>query len=182
MQVLVPADALSVGPCLSAALASERPVYLRIGKKGEPLVYQTPPEVALGGSVRRRSGTDAVILSCGPLLASALAAAALLETQGVDCGVIDCYSVKPLDVGALRRACEEASLLVSLEEHSTVGGFGSAVAEWLASPGSPPVRLLRLGGPDAFLHETSTQATARSRFGIQPEQIAQSVAKALSRI
>lgn len=182
MQVLAPADSNELISCLGVVVSSDKATYLRIGKKGEPLVYDAPPKVALGSSISHRKGRDVAILSCGTLLSSALEAAELLSTKGIQCSVTSCYSVKPLDEGLLTKVAGEAKLLVSLEEHSVVGGFGSAVSEWLTQPGQTAKPLLRLGTKDAFIHTTSTQQSARELFGLLPWQIAERIESTLKDI
>lgn len=182
MQVLAPADSNELVSCLNAAITSDKATYLRIGKKGEPLVYEAPPKVRLGSSLSHRKGRDVAILSCGTLLSSALEASELLGAKGIQCSVTSCYSVKPMDESTVREKAKESRLLVSLEEHSVVGGFGSAVAELLSSPGEVAKPLLRLGTADEFLHETSTQPSAREHFGLLPHQIAESIEKALKQL
>lgn len=175
MQVLAPADSYELVSCLGAAIRSDKASYIRIGKKGEPLVYSEAPEVKVGGSIIHREKGEIAILSCGTMLSSALEAADALAAKGIRCSVTSCYSVKPLDEGLLRRRSSESRLIVSLEEHSVVGGFGSAVAEWMTVPGRYGPPLLRLGTSDSFIHETSTQTSARERFGLLPDQIAKQI-------
>lgn len=175
MQVLAPADSFELESILGVAIRSAQPSYIRIGKKGEPLVYEKAPEVDIGGSIRHGEGEDVALLSCGTLLSQALEAADSLRKNGVSCSVTSFYSVKPMDEAALECLAKRSRLLVSLEEHSVVGGFGSSVAEWLSSPGRPTVPLLRLGTADEFVHETSTQTSARRQFGLMPDQIANKI-------
>jgi len=182
MQVLAPADSNELISCMGVALDSTKPSYIRIGKKGEPLVYDKPPVVEIGGSISHRGKGEIALLSCGTLLSQSLEVADLLKESGVTCSVESHYSVKPLDTRALQVQAESSKLLVSIEEHSIVGGFGSAVAEWLSEPGRPQVPLLRLGTSDDFVHETSTQASARAAFGLEPGAMADKILDTLKKI
>ena len=107
------------------------------------------------------------------MLPTALAAADLLAAQGTAPVVFSCASVKPLDTATLARVFADHEAVVTLEEHGLIGGFGSAVAEWLADQPCPPrARLLRAGTADRFLHEPGEQDHARATYGLTPGDIA----------
>lgn len=179
LALVCPADPWEVRAALRAALRRPGPVYLRLGKKGEPSVHAAPPEFEIGRAIVLRRGGDVGLLATGNLVAEALAAAALLDAQGIHSTVLDVHTVKPLDGDALRMVFSGARLAVTLEEHSRVGGLGSAVAEWLADHGPFPARLLRLGLPDEFLRQAGSQAFARRRFGLDAAGVAGAVADRL---
>ena len=95
--------------------------------------------------------------------------------------LVSMHTVKPLDESLVREVFATARLVVTMEEHSIVGGLGGAVAEWLADHGPFPARLVRIGTPDSFLHETGDQTCARRRVGLDPEAIVQRVRSAYPR-
>jgi len=176
MIVLCPADAAEVRCAVAAALAQAGPVYLRLGKKGEPAVHQTSPRFVVGRGIVLREGRDACLLGLGPMVATALEAAALLEAAGLSARVVSMHTVKPLDEELLAEAFRRFRLVAVVEEHSRIGGLAGAVAEWLAAQFPPPPgRLVAFGVPDAFFHEAGGQEYARQRCGLTPVQIAQSL-------
>ncbi len=185
MSVVCPGDAMEVRGALRAALAHDGPVYLRLGKKNEPVIHEQVPELRIGQSIRLQDGDDVALLSTGNLLPQALAAAELLGSQGLAVRVESFHSVKPLDEPCLRDAFARCRVVATIEEHSRLGGLGGAVAEWLADQWladqtTARARLVRVGCDDVFLHEAGSQTYARQQLGLTPEGIARSVSGALS--
>jgi transketolase len=172
MTILCPGDSWEVKLALKEALKLNRPVYIRIGKKGEPVVHAQAPDFKIGKGIVLRSGRDACLLSTGNLLPIAMAAASEIEKRGRSCQVVSFHTVKPLDEALLGDAFQRFPVVATLEEHSRVGGLGSGVAEWLVDRAPQPGRLLRLGIDDVFLHEACDQDTARAKFGLTPSAVA----------
>jgi transketolase len=172
MNVLAPADAPELRSALRWAFAQSQPAYLRIGKKGEPILTEETPFMA-GRWQRLRSGSDVTLLACGTILGEVLAAAELLAKKNIQATVWNCASVKPLDLEALNNL--GSAPVFAIEEHSVLGGFGSAVAEFLSCQKNPP-RLMRFGIPDEFLHDCGEQEEARSHCGIDAESLARRIA------
>ncbi len=175
MRVHAPADAPELRHILRETFRQDAPAYLRIGKKGEPVLtantaYQLDRWQCL------RVGGDVIILSCGTILAEVLAAADLLSARGIQTAVWNCASIKPLDIEFL--ATLPMVPIFTVEEHSVLAGFGSAVAEVLAELPAAP-RLRRLGIPDTFLHDTGEQYESRAHCGIDAEGIVRSLEAAL---
>ncbi len=182
LQVLAPADAMELRSCLRAALSSDNPTYIRIGKKGEPVLHDAQPAFAFGQWPRFRTGSSLALLSTGNMLPTALAVADQLAASGHAATVYNCASVKPLDPAALSAAFAHP-LVATLEEHAHTGGFGAAVAEWLADAyPRPTARLLRFATADHFLHDCGEQDHARAHFGLNPEAILQKLSSALASI
>ncbi len=174
MTVLCPADALETRKALQEALKQNGPVYIRLGKKGEPAVHQTEPEFTIGKALVVREGSDVCFLGCGTLLAAALQAAEKLHEENISVQVVSFHTVKPLDEEFLSRTFENFKLVATVEEHSVVGGFGSAVAEWASDHAcKKQARLLRFGTADEFIHEAGNKEHALSYFGLTSENIAQ---------
>lgn len=146
--VLVPADSASVR-VLTKMMASEYgPFYMRIARSKTAMVYDEPPDLAPGRAIVVRDGSDCTIAACGITLSMALRAAEDLQRQGTSCRVLDAFSVKPVDGGALERAARETGGILTCEEHNIYGGMGSAVAESVCQ--TYPVPVHRLGVDDAF--------------------------------
>jgi transketolase len=175
MSVVCPGDPLEVRSTLAAAVKHAGPVYLRLGKKGEPVVHASRPELKIGRGIPVRDGGRAVLLINGTLLPIAIEAAALLAEQQLDVAVVSVPTVKPLDEELLNRAFADFQLVVTIEEHGLIGGFGSAVAEWLVDRREPlrtRADFLRLGTADHFLHEAGDEHHARRHFGLDAASIA----------
>lgn len=172
MNVLAPADAPELRSAMRWAFAQNQPAYLRIGKKGEPVITE---EVAFtaGRWQCLRTGSSATLLACGTILSEVLAAADLLAKDNIQAAVWNCASVKPLDFDTLSHL--SSSPVFSIEEHSVLGGFGSAVAEFLSARKNPP-RLIRLGIPDEFLHDCGEQEEARVYCGLDAASLARRIA------
>ena len=179
MSVLAPADPLEVRGALRAALKHAGPSYIRMGKKGEPNIHREVPPVEIGHSLVVRDGVDVCLLAVGVMLPDALAAAESLAKRGVSARVVSVVSVKPLDESLLKESFARFPVVVSIEEHSLIGGYGAALAEWSVDNGPFAARLLRMGTADRFPHEAGETAHARALNGLTAEKIVERVIKAL---
>ena len=178
MAVVCPGDPVEVRLALRAAAHHPGPVYLRLGKKGEPIVHEEEPEFAIGRSIKVREGRDVCLLATGNLLPMALEAGRALAEAGVSARVVSYHTVKPLDEAMLAEAFADYPLVVTIEEHSLLGGLGGAVAEWLVDHPAA-ARLLRIGTGDFFLHEAGGQGYVRQRHGLAADMIAARVRQTL---
>ncbi len=173
MTVLCPADATEVRLSLAAVLNQPGPAYIRVGKKGEPAVHTSEPAFAIGKGITVRDGSDVCILGMGNMVAVAMEAADALASAGVSARVVSMHTVKPLGEQLLHETFGKFAAVAVVEEHSRIGGLGSAVAEWLATQRIAPVgRLLSFAAPDEFLCQAGDQDDARKRFGLAPDAIA----------
>lgn len=178
MRVLAPCDASELRQALHEVLKDDSPTYIRIGKKGEADIHPSPPNLKLGKVLVVRPGTDVALLCAGNMMADTLKAADLLAASGISAEVVSFHTVKPLDADYLQRAALRFKLLVTVEEHSRIGGFGSAVAEWrMAQPRN--VAQLGFGTDDVFMHEVGSQAYARKKYGLTADNIAATTLAAL---
>jgi transketolase len=171
LAVIAPADPVEVRLALRAALRHPDPVYIRIGKKGEPVVHATEPEFVIGRAIPMRAGEDICLLSTGVMLPTAMATAEALGQQGRSTAVYSVHTVKPLDDEMLRTAFEQFRIVATIEEHSVLGGLGGSVAEWSAALPGKRARLIRFGTRDEFLHETAETEEAREHYGLTPASI-----------
>lgn len=175
MTVVCPADPVEVRLAMKAALSLDGPCYLRLGKKGEPVVHDRDPDFVIGKSLPVRDGDDVCVLSTGAILPVVLEARDLLQAKNISVRVESFHTVKPLDETCLTRVMESYNLVVTVEEHSVIAGLGSAIAEWYVDqPASltHATKLLRIGTPDAFLHESTHYDTARAKCGLTAANIA----------
>ena len=181
MVVICPGDAFEVRGALRAAMQQDRPVYIRMGKKGEPVVHKGPiADFAIGKAITIEEGSDVCLLSTGNMLPEAVEAAHALKDKGLSAEVVSFHTVKPLDEACLKDAFARFKLVATLEEHSLIGGFGAAVSEWLADTETQPKRFLRFGTPDAFFKKSGEQEYAREVLGLTGHQIGEKVVHALS--
>ncbi len=178
MRVLAPCDASELRQALHEVLKDDSPTYIRIGKKGEADIHATLPDLKLGKVLVIRPGADVALLCAGNMMADTLKAADLLAASGISAEVVSFHTVKPLDADYLQQAASRFKLLVTVEEHSRIGGFGSAVAEWrMAQPRN--VAQLGFGTEDVFMHEVGSQAYARKKYGLTADNIAATTLAAL---
>ena len=176
MTVLCPGDSLEVRACLRVAVQESGPVYMRIGKKGEPVVHKQVPDVVIGKCIVVKKGSLVCLLNSGHTLPLALEAAARLESLEISTEVASFHTVKPLDQDYLRRAFAGFQVVATVEEHSILGGLGGSVAEWLSEQENVKARFMRFGTPDEFVHTAGDQAYARNSFGLTSDNIASKIA------
>ena len=148
MRVLVPADYAAAAAAIRLAATTPGPFYVRMGRASVPCVYADGVELELGRSYVLREGSDVTIVACGVEVEQAMKAAVELEAQGISAEVIDAFSVKPLDAETIVASVSKTGCVVTAEEHSIVGGLGSAVAELLASRHPAPIEFV--GMKDCF--------------------------------
>lgn len=171
MTVVVPCDPHEARAATTAAHALGHPVYIRLGKNGEPPLGTDAHPFTLGKATVLREGGDVAVIGCGPILKLALEAAALLADQGLACRVVDMHTVKPIDQAAVVETARGVKALATLEEHTVIGGLGSAVAEVLAENGCA-LAFRRFGIPDAFTVRVGKQAHLFDHHGLTAPALA----------
>jgi transketolase len=175
MRVYSPADAMECRAAVDEILADPSPAYLRLGKNKEPLMHDAPPDLSKGGPVVVRDGTDVTVLVAGPIIVQALEVAEQLAGSGISVRVVSCPVIKPLNAEGVRAAAEGTAGIVTLEEHTLLGGFGSAVLEAFAVRGwRTPI--LPLGLEDRATHIIGGQEWLRERAGLSTGHVRDSVA------
>jgi transketolase len=181
MTVVCPGDPWEVRLALRASLQQKGPVFLRLGKKGEPAIHPQAPNFTIGRALIVKPGSRVCLLSNGHILSLTMKTAELLEQKGVSVQVVSFHTVKPLDTDFLRNAFAQFPLVVTVEDHSVQGGLGGSVAEWLADNPSP-ARLCRMGTPDDFLMDAVDNESAREQFGLSPNAMAARILSVLDGI
>ena len=169
MTVIVPADAVEARQAVAVAAAHQGPVYLRLGRLATPQVNADDYTFRLRHGVLLRPGRDLVIFANGMMVAAALDAAALLSAEGIETAVANIHTVKPLDKEFIINLAASCRAVLTVEEHSIIGGLGSAVAEVLAE--ECPVPLTRIGIADTF-GQSGKPGELLAAYGLTPEQIA----------
>ncbi|MBP89479.1 MAG: transketolase [Planctomycetaceae bacterium] len=182
MAVVCPGDAVETRAALKAAIACEHGVYVRLGKKGEPEVHSGDIDFELGKAIVLAKGKQVTLVSTGNMLPVAVEAADLLQADGIEAGVASMHTVKPLDTGFLNQAFASCEVVVTVEEHSAIGGLGGAVAEWLSEQEVAGAKLLRIGTADHFLHEAGNQQHARECYQIDAASIVERILSLESRL
>jgi transketolase len=150
-----------------------------LGKAGEPVVHQSPIDFELGKAIQMREGRDATLISTGGILQNVVRAAELLEKEGIETRVLSMHTLKPLDAEAVLAAARETCAIFTIEEHSVLGGLGSAVAEVLAEADGIKVPFKRLGVPSGFSPHIGSQEYMQECHGLTDAGIAKSVASAM---
>ena len=148
MTVLNPADYVEAGQVLRAAVKMEGPVYMRFGRLAIPTIFDSTYRFEIGKGVQLTEGTDVTLIATGLLVGEAIKAAELLKNEGISVRVINMATIKPLDKEIVAKAAAETGLIVTAEEHSIIGGLGSAVAEAVCE--STPVPVVRVGVEDEY--------------------------------
>lgn len=178
MRVLVPADYASAKAAIRLAASTPGPVYVRMGRASVPCVYDEGAQFELGRANVLREGSDVTIAACGVEIDEALKAAGMLAEEGVSAEVVDVFSIKPIDEERILASVRKTGCAVTAEEHSIIGGLGSAVAEVLAE--NHPAPLVRVGMRDCF-GTSGEMAELMREFGLDAESIAAAAKAAIAR-
>ena len=147
--VIAPADGPQLAAAIKATVTHPQPIYFRIGRGQEPVVYPAEVRFALGKGVVHYEGDALTVIACGTMVRPAIEAVGALRAAGRSVGLIDMPTIKPIDRDAILAAASRARCLLTVEEHNVLGGLGGAVAEVLADAGMP-ARLVRHGIPDEY--------------------------------
>jgi transketolase len=152
MTVISPADCTEIVKTVEATMNYAAPVYIRLGG-GVPhsVVYREDYEFVIGKAITLAEGSDLAIIATGSMVATALEVAQNLDELGISASVTNMHTIKPLDTSSLDRIAEQTKMIFTLEEHSVLGGLGSAVCEYVADSDNPP-RVVRIGVEDYYPH------------------------------
>lgn len=164
LQIITPASPMEVEKTTVATYEHDGPVYIRLGTNREPEIYQGGYKFQIGKAVTLREGTDLTIISMGTLLADVINVAEQVGKEGIGARVINMHTIKPLDCETIIKAVEETGRIIAIEDHSIIGGLGSAVAETIAEYGKP-VKFVRMG-LQGFSQGYGTYEEIRNRNGI----------------
>jgi transketolase len=174
MTVVAPGDTVEARLATRAILEQPGPCYLRLGKAGEATVHKLPPVFRIGRAIVVQDGSDVTLVSTGGILANVVQAAESLANDGIRARVLSMHTLKPLDRVAMLDAASATGAIVTVEEHSLIGGLGSAVAEVLAELGPRGTRFRSLAIPNYFA-SIGSQDHLRKEYGLTPEAISRSV-------
>jgi len=175
MTVVCAADRLEVQLALQEAVTMNSPVYIRIGKKNEPDIHLDMVDFSIGKGISLQEGKEICLLATGNMVYSALETAKILKQSNIDAQVVSMHTVKPLDHALLSQCFKEKKLIVTLEEHNHIGGFGSAISEWFVDNAEQYVKILRFATPDEFISGAVSQNDAREKLKLTPEAISEKI-------
>lgn len=176
MIVIVPADGIETEQVIRTIASHYGPVYVRLGRVKVPVVMPEDYRFQIGKAYAFHIGKDANIIAAGIMVSAALEAREMLKDVGIDAGVINMSTVKPLDEDMLLKAAEASSLIVTAEEHSIIGGLGGAVSEFLSE--RKPVKVKRIGVRDEFGRSGKPDELLKF-YGLTAEDIARSIQTSL---
>ena len=169
MVVINPADDVEAKAAVQAAYEHAGPVYLRFGRAAVPVINDNPEyKFELGKAVTLKEGTDVTIIASGLPVSESLAAAEKLAADGINAAVINMHTIKPLDETAVVEAASKTGKIVTVEEHSVIGGLGSAVCDVVAQ--KAPARVLKIGVNDVY-GESGPAAELIKKYGLDAESI-----------
>ncbi|MHC1694469.1 MAG: transketolase family protein [Eubacteriales bacterium] len=177
MVVLNPADAVEARSVVEAALKHYGPVYMRFGRLNVPVLFDSSYKFEIGKGTQMAEGKDVTIVATGIMTSIALEARELLKNEGIDAAVINMASIKPIDDAILAAAASKTGAIVTAEEHSIIGGLGSAVAESVSQ--SVPVPVLRVGMEDVF-GKSGKAEELLEEFGLTAKNIASKAKQAIA--
>lgn len=176
MTVIVPADGFETKQVIEAVAKFEGPVYVRLGRAKTKAVMPEGYNFTIGKAHIFGIGKDATIIANGIMVAEALKAKEMLKDDGIDVGVVNMSTVKPLDTDTLMQCARTSKLIITAEEHSIIGGLGGAVAEFVSE--NSPVRVLKIGTKDTFGF-SGPSGELLKLFGLTALDIANSIRQAL---
>ena len=179
MTVIVPADAGEAASFVKLIAEYDGPVYLRLNRSATQAVSQAGEHLQIGRGIVRRQGKDITIIACGSMVGRSLQAADILADRGVHASVLDMHTVKPLDNELILRMVGETGAVVTAEEHTVIGGLGSAVAELLAQ--EMPVPQARIGIKDTFACTGPDPETIMDAYGMGIKDIANAAWRVLEK-
>lgn len=179
MVILNPCDHYEMQKAVAAAAAWQGPVYLRLGRLAvESVTHDREDAFEIGKGITLKDGTDVTIIATGLMVQEALKAAESLAGQGISARVIDMHTIKPLDTDLVEKAAKETGKIVTVEEHSVVGGLGEAVASYLSE--HCPVTVKKIGVQDCFGH-SGPAVELLKEFGLSAENIQAAVKEVLGK-
>ncbi|HSH35946.1 transketolase family protein [Schnuerera sp.] len=168
MIVLNPADAVETKQCIYKAVEYDGPVYIRLGRSKVPVLFDNNYRFEIGKGVELKEGKDVTIIATGIMVEKALTAAEELDKEGISARVINISTIKPIDKDIIIKAANETKGIVTVEEHSIIGGLGSAVAEVLVE--NKPTYMERIGTEDTF-GESGDGNLLLDKYGLNVENI-----------
>ncbi len=177
MTIINPADDTEARLAVRAAIDHDGPVYMRFGRLAVPVIFGDDYNFEIGKGVQLKDGSDVTIVATGLMVNEALQAYELLANEGISARIINIHTIKPLDKDIIIKAARETGAIVTAEEHSVIGGLGSAVSEAVSE--EYPVPVVKLGVYDTFGH-SGPAPKLLDEFGLRAVNIVEKAKKAIS--
>ncbi len=174
MTVMSPSDDIEAKWAVKAASKINGPVYIRFGRAATPQIYDETQKFEIGKAIQFGEGKSATVFATGIMVAEALKAQEELSKEGIDIRVVDIHTIKPIDKEMIIKCAKETEKLISIEEHSIIGGLGSAISEVLVE--NYPAKLVRMGMKDCF-GKSGSAGELLKYFGLTSKEIAEEVRK-----
>ena len=178
MTVINPADATEARAAVMAALELDGPAYIRFGRLAVPVIFDESYNFEIGKGVELREGNDVTIVATGLMVNEALQAYDILKAEGINARIINIHTIKPLDEEIIIKAAKETGAIVTAEEHSVIGGLGSAVCDVTAE--NCPVPVVKVGVYDTF-GKSGAADVLLDEFGLRAKDIAEAAKKAIAK-
>ena len=178
MTVIVPADSVEAAAAVKAAAEYKGPVYIRLGRSKVETIFDENYKFRIGKGTVVKEGTDVTLFACGIMVETALKAAEILASDGINAAVVNLSTIKPLDTALIVKMAEETKAAVTCEEHTILGGLGSAVAEVLVE--NCPIPMERVGVEDKF-GQSGLPDELLKAYGLTAEKIAEKAKAAIAR-
>lgn len=178
MTVVAPSDPVATAKVVHAVADFFGPVYIRLGRQPTPILYGDDLKLELGKAITVREGLDVTLVAVGNMVCRALEAAKILAEEEVAARVLDMHTIKPIDIAALAKAARETGCIVTVEDHSVLGGLGGAVAEVVGA--EHPVPVVRLGLQDTFAQSGEPDQLLEF-YGLTAQHIAAAARHAMKR-
>ncbi len=171
MIVIAPGDPVETALATRAVAKWPGPCYMRLGKAQEPVVHKTSPDFQIGKAIVVREGGDVTLITTGGILFNTVQAAERLAQQGIQSRLLSMHTLKPLDTEVVLAAARQTKAIITVEEHSLIGGLGSAVAEVLAELSDSCIAFRRIGIKDEFCQQVGSQEYLRGIYGLSVDSI-----------
>lgn len=178
MLVVNPSDGVSAEILLKKVLEMKGPAYVRLGRASVPVTYSEDAELEIGKGNLVKNGSDITVIATGIMVNEAIMAADRLSEEGVDVRIIDMHTIKPIDKDIIIKAAEETGAIVTAEEHSVIGGLGSAVAEVVVK--ECPVKMAMVGQQDVY-GESGKPEDLKQKYHMTADDIVSSVKTLLNK-
>ncbi len=182
MTVVAPGDPYETRRATEAVAGHQGPCYLRLGRVGEPTLHESDAPFEIGKAIQLRDGADVTLIATGSVLQTALEVGERLAADGCSARVLSMHTIKPLDEAAVAAAASQTSAIVTLEEHSVIGGLGSAVLETLSDQGLTGVPVKRIGLPPKFASTVGNQEYLWEVYGLSPDKIFRTIEEFLGQL
>lgn len=179
MTVICPGDPVEAELAVLETSSHSGPMYLRLGRAGDPVVHRSRPKFQIGRALTVCNGSDCTLIATGGILPVALEAATLLRKQGIETRLISMHTVKPLD-SAILEDCTRGGHLFTIEEHGHAAGLGSSIGEWLTEHGVQ-CPLTSFAARNEFAHRSGSQAFLRAEHGLDAGHIARRILSVMER-